>query len=135
MAHPGVINLLRIWLFGPLAEPREEFCQSCETLKEQLAFANYDRKILMENFIRATLPNKVTEESVNLDELEPIRNQKFVPWRVKQGELEKASRERAQQLKPELKSDAPRTVTMESIEKLEEELGVKDVRETVREGS
>jgi len=127
----GVVNIMREWLFGPILPIEQVRCANCEMLQEQLAFANYDRKMLLEHFIKAAMPQRTENEQVNTDELAPLRNTKFVPWRVRQQELEKNSRQRASILKPEPKPDAPRVVTQESIEKLEQELGIKGAEDGI----
>lgn len=107
----GIVNKIREWLFGPAEEVP---CQNCEILKEQLAFANYDRKMLLEHFVRAAMPEKTETAPINIENLAPIRTH-GKPWRVRQQELERESRQRA---------SLSRKVTPQSIEKLETELGV-----------
>jgi hypothetical protein len=119
---------LRKWLFPEGVEPQP--CQSCELLKEQLNAVNYERKVLFEKVIEQAFPGLTAAAIAEVDNLSPIRMQSKVPWRVRQQQLQNESREKAR-LRAEAKEGTPRVVTQESIERLEQELGVKD--ETVQE--
>jgi hypothetical protein len=66
-------------------------CASCETLRQQLEIANYEKRELLNKLIR---PEPVVNEP-NFNELRP----KTVPWRVKREELEAEDRKRAAILK------------------------------------
>lgn len=67
-------------------------CQSCETLKTQLEFAN---SIIRE----LTRPQVVTEETPDTSNLKPIVSAKHKPWAVVRASLERADKIKAQELK------------------------------------
>ena len=90
------MTLVELWYKYIVGYPKEEPpCASCEMLREQLNYANYDRKVLLENVIARAFPRAEKEVDIPEEELIPLRGSRFVPWRVRQQELEKKSRERA----------------------------------------
>lgn len=93
----GIVEIAREFLFGPKIEESYE-CESCETLREQLTFANYDRKVLMETLIKQAFPEKEAEKPIDLDSLRPMSTGKM-PWRVRQQQLQDESRQKLAQLK------------------------------------
>jgi hypothetical protein len=131
----SIKDLLRKWLFPEGVEIQP--CQGCELLKEQLNAVNYERKILFEKVIEQAFPNLTASAIPDVDNLTPIRMHSKVPWRVRQQELQKNSREQARKIQAEARPDAPRVVTPESIEKLEQELGVNNAaaEEAVQENA
>lgn len=94
----GIINIIREWLYGPEVPKEPKECESCETLREQLTFANYDRKVLMEHILKQAFPEKQGEVPIDLESLKPMHTGKK-PWRVRQQELQEESRKRAEQIR------------------------------------
>ena len=94
-------------------------CSSCETLKQQLEIANYEKRELLNKLIK---PEPIQVEQPDFSQMRP----KAVPWRVRREELEAEDRKRAQLLKEkekELKSVVANHVS-ETVDELEKELGV-----------
>ena len=113
----GLVNIIREYLLGPREEER---CKNCELLQEQLSFSNYDRKMLLQQFVQLATPRDLEQRDIDTDSLAPLHTvNKFIPWRVRQQELEAESRNRAAHLRVK---PTGATVTPESIEKLEAEL-------------
>lgn len=133
----GIVNIIREWLFGPPVPVEPKECENCEVLREQLTFANYDRKILLERILEHTFPSNENKMAIDMDTLKPMSTGKK-PWRVRQQELEEASRKAAQQLRHNATFAGPQTdvrrsesggVTFtppgQTLEQLEEELSLK----------
>lgn len=98
-----MFNWLREW-YAVRAEYNA--CKSCETLKQQLDTANYEKKMLLERVLnKDTEPQHVTPEPV------PIRNAN-IPWNVRKHMLEAEDREKAKLLK-----EAAKPVSTEDLEK------------------
>lgn len=92
-----------------------EPCKSCQTLKEQLTIANIEKKQLLETILDFAKPVANEREEINIREIKPIKP-KAIPWRIRQQALERESRIEAR----------ARAEYNKDIEKLEEELGVKE---------
>jgi hypothetical protein len=86
-------------------------CESCETLKRQLEIRNHEYELLLTRILEKPEPVAVDNTPVQLS------RPTHVPWRVRQQELEKADRQRAQLLK-----DAPKPIDVPSTEELEKEV-------------
>lgn len=69
-------------------------CQSCETLRQQLDIANYEKKVLLEKLLFK--PEPVPERTVAP---EPVNRPVGVPWAVRRQMLEREDREKARSLK------------------------------------
>lgn len=131
----GIVNIIREWLYGPEKEEEPKECANCELLQEQLRFANYDRKIMMERILQQAFPEKIQELPIDLEALKPMSTGKK-PWRVRQQELQEESRQRARQLRHNNETSGEQEKRVESgglvfnggstipqdIDKLEEEL-------------
>ncbi len=79
-------------LIGEFPEVRE--CVSCNLLKEQLDFANYDRKVLLETVIRLNLPKPESNQiPIEVNDMMPIRTSRFNSPGLRRREAEKKSRE------------------------------------------
>ena len=92
----------------------ERVCESCETLKAQLALANEREQKLMERLLEKPAP---------LPETKPVpvsQNKRMLPWRVQRQMLEEADRQRAKLMREAPKPDA----SPSTVEDLEKELGV-----------
>lgn len=98
-------------------------CESCETLKGQLAIANHQIEVLQRTIINP--PEVIQEVGPPKQEFQVIKP-RIVPWKVQQQMLEREDREKARALKTAGKPDAPAS---KSIEELEKELGVVDASE------
>lgn len=86
-------------------------CASCETLRGQLEFVNFEKKQLLDAILRLTNPQFETPH--NEQETQPIRP-KNIPWTVKRQMLEEEDRVRARVIER----------TRKDIDELEKELGV-----------
>jgi hypothetical protein len=67
-------------------------CESCETLKMQLAIANDEKERLLSRL----LEKPALEPKIDTDNLRPILPRASTPWRVKQQMMEQESRHEAQ---------------------------------------
>lgn len=101
----------------------ETVCKSCETLKQQLEVANYEKEKLLNKLL--TTPDKEPERTT-APEPQAVRP-KTVPWHVRRQMLEREDREKAKLLR-----NAPKTDTEQKadVAELEREL---DVAEATRE--
>lgn len=105
----------------------EQICKSCETLRQQLEIANYEKNELLHKLLKDPEPIPVQNEPVK------ITRPRMLPWNVRRQILEKEDREKAKLMrtapKPisEVKDDTERI----STEELEKELEiVEDARQT-----
>lgn len=109
-------------LFGLQAE-EVQLCESCETLKSQLAITNEQNRQLLRSLLELTNPKPAAP--VETKEIQPITN-KYVPWRVRQQMLEEADRAKAaiiRRREDEI-ADIKKQSEIIKIEELEQELGV-----------
>jgi len=92
-------------------EEREDskVCESCETLKAQLALSNHEKERLLNRLLEKPNENQVT----STPDVKPLLPSSGIPWRVRRQALESEDREKAKLLK-----------TKESVEDLEKELGI-----------
>lgn len=98
-------------------EQEQLVCPSCETLKEQLALANAEKKQLLD-YVLLPDPNTIHHSpEKDDDELKPIQP-KVVPWRVRRQMLEDEDRKKAL-LEKEQKAEQAK-----AIAELEKNLGV-----------
>lgn len=111
-------------LFNPhcpdCARERQEshICLSCETLKDQLARVNDEKKQLLDSILEA---NKPVVEQPRTDDKESIQS-KFVPWRIRQATLEAEDRQRAGLLKK--KQEEMKSIPKVDTSDLEKELEI-----------
>jgi len=108
---------------------RKSYCKSCEILKEQLALANHDKRVLMERFVltKPEMPAILTETP---QAIQP----KIVPWRVQRELLEAEDRAKAATIRRQQEDAKKANKTGElsdtvenhsiSVSELEKELGV-----------
>ena len=95
----------------------EKVCQSCETLKQQLEIANYEKGQLLNRLLKE--PEKIPE----VTEAPPMKVMpRVVPWQVRRQMLEKEDREKARLLKNAPKPTAVETKVQTEEEKKETEL-------------
>jgi len=94
----------------------EKVCQSCETLKQQLEFSNYEKTQLLAKILEKPEPE------IKPAEPPQITRPRTVPWHVRRQMLEAEDRVKAQRLKEVPKPDSE--VTKESTEELEKELDI-----------
>lgn len=92
-------------------------CQSCNTYKEQLNIVREENKNLLDTILNFLKPKEVIFQETKT--IEPIKP-KAVPWDVRKRQLEENDRINAR-----LKNNHPEVA--KDIEKLEEELGVKEI--------
>lgn len=103
----------------------KSYCKSCETLREQLAVTNHEKKILLEQILVKPAPIQQEREAP-----QPI-GPKMVPWHIKRQMLEAEDRALAATIRRQ-KEDAEKatqerltnTTQPFSIEDLEKELAV-----------
>ncbi len=101
---------------GAIENKKEEtICQSCETLREQLAIANYEKSQVLNKLLKD--PEPPTEKPV----FEPTKP-KMIPWNVRRQMLEREDREKARALRSAAKPDAE--TEKKSTEELEKELDI-----------
>ena len=100
-------------------EIAEKVCQSCENLKMQLAVMNQ---------LVDKLTTTKTESVTPVEQEHKVILPKNIPWHVKRQELELKSRLRAEELRAESSVKIP---VPDSIEKLEEELGISNGTEAI----
>jgi|GEM_PF-3609559 len=99
----------------------EKVCASCETLKQQLEIANYERNKMLDRIMEKP---KVEPERV----VAPIPTSRPVvmPWRIRQQTMEREDRMKAAAMKnaaqPDIKSAAQPPVVDKELEELEKEL-------------
>lgn len=85
----------------------EKICLSCETLRDQLARVNEEKKLLLESILESVKP-KVEAVPPEIK----IEKPSFIPWRVKKEMLEAEDREKARLLK-----NKQNELTIEDLEK------------------
>ena len=66
-------------------------CKSCETLRNQLEIANFEKKELMGTILGLVKPEVIQSAPVII---EPVKN-KSIPWHVRQRALEEEDRVKA----------------------------------------
>lgn len=116
---------IRHWfhhLFNPHCEQcRIEYkCESCETLRHQIDVMNEQNRQLTLALVEVSKP-VVHTEAVGVSPSD-VKLPRRSHWRVKQAELEQASRERAAALRGAAKPDKEDEVTISSLEKELEEV-------------
>jgi uncharacterized Zn finger protein (UPF0148 family) len=89
-------------------------CNSCETLKVQLAIANDEKRQLLNTILSSVTPTREPVTALNYEKLAP----KATTWNVRRQMLEAEDRERAKIL-----SQQKKTVG-EQIDELEKEVGL-----------
>lgn len=91
----------------------EKVCQSCETLRQQLEFSNYEKTQLLNKLLKEPEPIKEVVAP-------QITRPRSMPWNVRRQLLEQEDRVKAQRMK-----DAPKPdVVKESTEDLEKDLQI-----------
>lgn len=108
----------------------ESICESCETLKEQLAFERASNLNLLNRILELTAPVKPEPINTNIEQ-EPIKP-RFIPNRIRKQMLETEDREAARAIREKTKeieqaSQIQRKITVNqpmTTEELEKELGV-----------
>lgn len=100
----------------------EKVCQSCETLRQQLEFSNYEKTQLLNKLLKEPEPEPKTEAP-------QVTRPRSIPWHVRRQLLEQEDRVKAQRLRDVAKPDSE--VAKVSTEDLEKDL---KVAEQEREG-
>jgi hypothetical protein len=95
------------------------FCESCETLKMQLAVANDERKMLI---AKLTDKPEVEDNKIDTSNLRPILPSRM-NWNVRQQMLEKEDRAAAKALR-EKQAELTKSGKALTISEIEKELGV-----------
>lgn len=102
----------------------ETVCKSCETLKQQLEIANYEKSELLKKILKTP---EAEPERVTAPELVAPRP-RMVDWRARRQMLESEDREKAKLLrkapKPASEKLTVNQILETSVEDLEKELGV-----------
>ncbi len=91
-------------------ELSESHCNSCETLKEQLAIANHEKNLLLNKLLEKT--NPIINESNDKPPIPVPMSPRNIPWNVRRQMLEAEDRKQAQLMK-----SAPKPITTEELEK------------------
>jgi hypothetical protein len=94
----------------------EKVCQSCETLRQQLEFSNYEKTQLLNKLL------KEPEKEPAPAEAPQITRPKSIPWHVRRQLLEQEDRVKAQRIRDAAKPDSE--VAKVSTEDLEKELKI-----------
>lgn len=102
-----------------LLNEEKEDCKSCETLRQQLEIANYEKEKLLNRLLEKPEPIK--------EETKPVMVSKprTVPWAIRRQMLEKEDREAARAMKNAAQSDSVLTnvkLSKEEIIEFEKEL-------------
>lgn len=82
----------------------EKVCESCETLKSQLATANHEKAILLSRIMEK--PEPVVERTV-APTMQHVIPKAAMPWKVRQQMLEANDREKARAIRDAPKPDTP----------------------------
>jgi hypothetical protein len=93
----------------------EKVCASCETLRQQLEFSNYEKTQLLNKLLKEPEPTPVTEAP-------QITRPRSIPWNVRRQLLEQEDRVKAQRLRNVPKPDTTIAVVKEETADLEKEL-------------
>jgi hypothetical protein len=93
----------------------EKVCQSCETLREQLAIANYEKSQVLNKLLKDPEP---TAPPV----FQEVSKPKMIPWNVRRQMLEREDREKARALRSAAQPDV--AAEKKSTEELEKELDI-----------
>jgi hypothetical protein len=101
----------------------EKVCQSCETLRQQLEFSNYEKTQLLNKLLKEPEPEPKPAEAPQ------ITRPRSIPWNVRRQLLEQEDRVKAQRLRDAAKPDSE--IAKVSTEDLEKEL---KIAEQEREG-
>lgn len=99
-----------------------EVCQSCETLKQQLAYERDEKRQLTETLLKIVSPKVVVEQEIK--EIQPVIQTSGLFSR-RRAALEARDREEAKILKNSTNLGKPDD-KLKEIEKLEIELGVEE---------
>lgn len=95
-----------------------KICASCETLKQQLQQANYEKQLLLNRILSPNNPEPVEIEQEPIE----LKQSKYVPWSVMRQTLEENDRAKAIEI---AKQKAEREKLQKEIEQIEKEVGVK----------
>lgn len=100
-------------------------CKSCDTLRLALDQANREKHDLLNHIMQLTIKSEVVEDKPYVPVIADVKP-KFVPWRVKQQELEAADRMTAKLMQDKKKEmdeatlkyevKVPATATIEELE-------------------
>lgn len=93
----------------------DKVCQSCETLREQLAFERDEKKKLLDSILEASKPkdDKTVADPSTYKPVKPT----FVPWNVRRQMLEAEDREKARILRNQSEEE-------KKIAELEKAIGI-----------
>lgn len=101
------------------AREEEKPCESCETLKQQLEIANYEKEKLLNRIMEKPEPERTTAP-----EPQAVRP-KMVPWHVRRQMLEREDRERARLMREAPKTDKEIAETAKTdVAELEKEMDI-----------
>ena len=115
------------------AARESRICDSCETLKLEIARLRQDNERLLDRLLKEPELPKVQIEQ----DLRPINPSRFMSWNMRREMLERESRDAALKLQEKMKSNklqptnSPVNIN-KSVEELERELGVEDATEEAR---
>lgn len=97
---------------------KEQVCESCETLRSQLATVNHEKEMLLRRIMEK--PEKEPERMV-APPMQHVGPRLHMPWRVKQQMLEQNDREAARAKREAPKPD-PTIPTAEEMKEFEQEV-------------
>jgi hypothetical protein len=111
-------------------------CPTCEVLQIQLENAQRQNEKLLERLLAKDSPTGVPAETpVSTEEMAPV-GPKFTPWRVRQAhfeqedrakaEIQRKNREEIELAKKRIADSGTVAQTQTNINKLEQELGIKE---------
>jgi len=114
-----LLDWYRQWLEIRESFKKEQVCESCETLKSQLATVNHEKEILLQRIMEK--PEKEVERMV-APPMQHMRPPVHTPWRVRQQMLEANDREKARATRDATKPDSNTEVTKAEQEAFEKEV-------------
>ena len=105
----------------------KEHCKSCETLNRLNESLLQQIRDLQKLLIERLSPQP--EKEIDVTQLQPIQNSKYIPFNVTRQKLEREDRERARIHNEQLKHNAPKIDVEQAVKELNElEQEVKDAQ-------
>lgn len=121
-----ILDFLREYM--DIRRDSRSYCKSCETYKEQLAIANHEKKILLEQVLIKPVP----AEPIRIEQPQPIIP-KVIPWKVQREMLEAEDRAKAATIRRQQEEELLAQININknkgqsseiSVEELEKELAI-----------
>lgn len=105
----------------------EHHCDSCETYRQQLEIANFEKKQLLDRIFELTKKEVPVERTTAVP---MVTRPQAIPWRVRQQMLEAEDRAKAATERRAAKADVKEEVTLEDLEKELDNAGQQREKET-----